>query len=236
LIGALQGRVLAADAWGMAARWESWGRCLVTAVAGAAVTFVSFGTSRPVPLFDWFDLGIHELGHLLAVPLPQMAMLIAGSAAQIAFPVAMAVYFGVARGDRAAAGFCMAWAGTSAWDVSVYIADAPVQGLPLIGSGVHDWATILGPDGFDAMARSSVIAGSVKWTGLGLAVAGILVSLSPALRLATRSVLSKTGMSPVRRGTRSYPAPAGDPWLTEAILPSGESEGSRIQVLSRRRS
>jgi hypothetical protein len=220
----------------MAARWRAWGRYLGTAIVGASITYVAFGASRPVPMLDWFDLGVHEVAHLLAMPLPDMAMFMAGSVAQVAFPVAMAVYFNAARGDRAAAGFCMAWAGTSAWDVSVYIADAPVQALPLVGGGTHDWATLLGPEGFDAMARSGTVSSSVKWAGLGLAVAGVLVSLWPALRYAAGPRLRWARRPSLQPATPTLSDPAGDPWLAGAILPTGELVDGSVPVLNRRRS
>jgi hypothetical protein len=219
----------------MAARWRAWGRYLGTAIIGAAITFVAFGTSRPVPMLDWFDLGVHEVAHLLAMPLPDMAMFMAGSVAQVAFPVAMAIYFYAARGDRAAAGFCMAWAGTSAWDVSVYIADAPAQALPLLGGGTHDWAAILGPEGFNAMARSGVVASSVKWAGLGLAIVGVLVSLWPALRYAVGPRLRWARRPSLQIVVPALSDPAGDPWRAGPILPTGEPEGGSVPTLNLRR-
>jgi hypothetical protein len=155
--------------------WRTWGRFVTSAAASAAIAYIAFVANRPVPILDWFDLGIHEAGHLIAAPLPELYMFMAGSFAQVAFPLGMAFYFGVRRRDAASGGFCLAWAGTSAWDVSVYVADAPVQALPLVGGGQHDWAHILGH--YDAIARADEIAGWVESAGAGLAFLGIAVAL-----------------------------------------------------------
>ena len=106
------------------ARWVMW----ILSWGAHAV-----GTSASLFDANVFYLAVHETGHLLAAFMPRLVMFIAGSAAQVAFPLAMAGYFWVRRRDAAAAGFCLAWAGTSARDVSVYAGDAVRQALPLVG-------------------------------------------------------------------------------------------------------
>jgi hypothetical protein len=64
---------------------------------------------------------------------------------------------------------CLAWAGTSARDSSVYIADAPYERLPLIG-GDHDWAFLL--HGSDHLDWAEPLATAVRFGGLVLLVAG----------------------------------------------------------------
>ncbi len=133
-----------------------------------------------------------------------------------AVPLALAWYFGLIRRDVAGGGFCLAWAGASAWDVSVYIADAPVQALPLVGAGEHDWAYLLGRRGFDAMHLADEIAGFVEFTGALLAVTGIGFAL-----LAVVSGLRKP--HPVLQAVPLTEAPPvasdSDPWLEAADLP-----------------
>ncbi len=127
--------------------WRAWGRYLLAAAVSATITWVAFGSGRPVPILDLFDLGVHEVGHLLTGFLPDLVMFLAGSAAQAAVPLALGAYFLWVRGEWASAGFCTAWAGTSVRDVSVYIADAPRGELPLLGgTGEGDWTRILGPE------------------------------------------------------------------------------------------
>lgn len=195
---------------------------LSAACAAAVIGGFAFILTEPVPLLDWFDLGIHEVGHLIAAPLPELVMFMAGSFAQLAFPLAMAAYFHFGRKDWAASGFCLAWAGTSAWDVSVYVADAPYQALPLIGGGTHDWAYILGH--YNAIDQAGSIAGFIEKGGLLLVLAGIALCLLP---LALRP--KKAGSEVPSRPARAYVVPPesvtrrpvvrpddpmGDPWLS----------------------
>jgi hypothetical protein len=206
-------------------------------VAGA-ITWVAFVAERPVPGLDWIDLGIHELGHMVTFWLPRLLYFMAGSFFQIAFPLTFALYFWFKQRDFAGTGLCLAWAGTSAWDVSVYIADAPYQALPLVGGGTHDWGYILGPEQFDALDRAGSIAGFVETTGLVAAVVGTGLALWPALTWVTWRVSGRSRRPdpPVRsralvvdveppapqappiRAATSAATPA-DPWLEAAQLP-----------------
>lgn len=193
--------------------FERWGRYLVAAVVAGAVAWFAFVAHREVPVLDLFDLGIHEVGHLLFAFTPRMLMFLAGSAAQVIVPLGLAWYFGIRRRDAAGGAFCLAWAGASMWDVSVYVADAPVQALPLIGGGQHDWAYLLGPQGWNVMHRSSEIAGFVEYCGAVLAVLGIGIALA-----AFGRGLRTPHEAPVTN--RPRPAVAGaDPWLEAAQLP-----------------
>jgi hypothetical protein len=195
--------------------FERWGRHALAAGLGGLIAWFAFVANRPVPILDWFDLGIHEVGHLLAAFMPRMLMFIAGSFAQIALPLGLAWYFGIFRRDAAGGGFCLAWAGTSMWDVSVYIADAPIQALPLVGGGQHDWAYLLGPQGWNVMHLSDEIAGFIEFTGGMLAVAGVAIALGAAWRGAWRKP------EPVLRDeARVSEVTVGeDPWIAAADLP-----------------
>lgn len=193
--------------------WSRWGRTTLLGVVAAVMAWFAFVARSPVPLFDWFDLGVHEAGHLLAAPLPEIAMFLAGSFAQVAFPLAMAWYFALRRRDRAAGAFCLVWAGSSLWDVSVYAADAVAQRLPLVGGGQHDWAFILRH--FDALHLTERVAAALDTAGAALAVAG-LAGIVTVLVLDLRS-------APVASRHRVEPATAlaavEDPWAAAARLP-----------------
>jgi len=144
----------------------------------------AFVRGTRVPILGGVDLGFHELGHLLTYPLPEIATATMGSVVQIAVPVGLAVYFLLARRDLLGAAVCFAWAATSAVDVSVYIADAPYERLPLIG-GYHDWAFILGPEHLDALTAAHTIAATVKGLGFVLLLTGFaccLAELAPTLQ------------------------------------------------------
>lgn len=193
--------------------WHHHGRHLTGFGVAGAITWWAFGLQRPVPFLDWFDLAVHEAGHMLAMPLPRIAMFMAGSFLQVALPLAFAWYFGVARRDRLAGGFCLAWAGTSAWDVSVYAGDAVTMRLPLVGGGEHDWAYILGH--FDALHLTDRVAAGIRWGGLAISMLGLAVILWSWLREVRQAEAGS------RVPDRSQPFDSGveDPWLAAASLP-----------------
>lgn len=147
-------------------------------VAGLGICLLlgwfAFVRGVAVPLLAYVDLGIHELGHLLTYPFPDLLTALAGSAAQVLVPLGLAAYFLLMGRDRLGGGLCLAWAGSSAQQVSVYVADAPYQRLPLLG-GEHDWSYILGPEGFDALDRAAGVATAVRWLGLLFLVASLTV-------------------------------------------------------------
>lgn len=194
--------------------FRRWGRYLFAAVVAAAVGWYAFVAHREVPILDWFDLGVHEAGHLVFGFGPRMLMFVAGSAAQVAVPLAFAWYFGVNRRDAAGGGFCLAWAGASLWDVSVYIADAPVQALPLIGGGEHDWAFLLGPQGWDVMHRAEEIAGFVEFTGGVLTAIGVVIALQAWATRMRRRPAPITHPARISSGIDDI-----DPWRAAADLP-----------------
>jgi len=206
------------------AAFRAWGRYALGAAVSIAIGVVAFGMHRPVPALDLFDLGVHELGHLLTALMPRMIMFLAGSVFQVAVPVGLAAYFFFRRREWASAGFCLAWAGTSARDVAVYVADAPVQALPLIGGGTHDWAYLLGPQGFDCIERAGAIARSVEVLGLLMVIAGAGMCLWPLLGRGPAARRAAV-VAPVRTHLVRPPVDAsGDPWLAGArreASPSG---------------
>jgi hypothetical protein len=204
-------------------RWHRWGRPAVGGALGAVVIWYAFVRSDPVPILDWFDLGIHEAGHFVAAALPEIAMFIAGSLAQVAVPLGFAVYFGWRRRDLTGGGFCLVWAGASAWDVSVYAGDAVRQSLPLIGGGQHDWAFILRH--FDALHLTDQIAQGIETGGLLLAIAGMGLILADAISPAEQPAGPAIAPASETPAATSVPATAADipggsdPWATAAQLP-----------------
>lgn len=173
--------------------WETTWRFVAALAFCTVAAWFAFLRGVRVPLLGWADLGFHELGHLLASPLPRTVMFLAGSFTQVAVPVGLAVYFWAVRDDLVATSVTLAWAAASAQDVSVYVADAPYQRLPLIG-GQHDWAFLLGPAGFGGMDQAAGLARAV-WL-FGLAV--LLIAVAAAV----------VGLVRARRGRVAAPDPA----------------------------
>ncbi len=194
--------------------WDDLGRYLAGIAGCLALGFFAFVAGDRVPLLAMFDLGIHELGHLLAMPLPQFVTILAGSALQVAVPAGLSAYFFSVRGDTVAAAVTLAWAGTSAKDVAVYAADAPYQALPLIyPNAIHDWAWLLGPQGLDAMGSAGAIAATIAGAG-ALAVVAAIVVLARNAVAAQRTAAAAAGWErrpgpaaplPVRPARRTAP-------------------------------
>ncbi len=163
--------------------WKKLWRPLAAASFILVMAFFPFVRETRVPLLGYVDLGFHELGHLVGYIFPVSERLTAalGSITQIAVPVGLAVYFLWWRKDRVAGGLMLAWTGTSAWDASVYIADAPYERLQLIG-GDHDWAFLLGPTEFNNYAIADDLAAFVEFAGGLSLLAGLLICLAVPAR------------------------------------------------------
>jgi hypothetical protein len=159
-----------------------WPASLSTAAGVLVLGWFAFAEGRRVPLLGMVDLGIHELGHLLFAGAPMLLGVVMGNGTQSLAPLLIGGAFWYFRGDWPATGFCLAWCGTTLQDASVYIADAPYQALPLLKENtIHDWAYILGAEGFYCTNLAGGIASAVKGAGFVLVLAGLLACLAPAL-------------------------------------------------------
>ncbi|MGZ3696396.1 MAG: hypothetical protein ACXVBL_19110 [Bdellovibrionota bacterium] len=95
---------------------------------------------------DFLDLGIHELGHIAAMPFGQWIGIAGGSAAQLIAPI-YGVWQFLRQEDYFAAAFGLAWLAESTHNLSIYIGDARKMELPLAnlfgGEPIHDWNYLL---------------------------------------------------------------------------------------------
>jgi len=114
----------------------------LVAVVLATLTFIVM-RDNGLRFLDGVNLIFHEAGHLIFFFLPGILVAFAGTFVQLAVPIACVAHF-LGRGARVAALVALWWVGESLVNVSIYIADARVQVLPLLGNGEHDWAYILG--------------------------------------------------------------------------------------------
>ena len=161
--------------YGSPARWLA-GLALI-----GAMWVVAFAHDARIPGLTWVNLGLHEFGHMVTYANSDLVNALAGSIAQVAIPLAIALWLFFRRGDWVAAGVCLMWAATSALEVALYVADAPVQKLELIGDQ-HDWAFILGPDGYAAMDKAASLAHTIREWASVAAVVGFLVCLTAPLK------------------------------------------------------
>lgn len=155
-----------------------------------------------MPLVSHVDLGVHELGHLLAAWMPPIGVALAGSALQALAPAAITAYFWFARRDLPAASVSAAWLGVSLRNVGVYMADANARVLPLLGGpDGHDWAFIFGQWGvLDRAGRIAGFVSALGWLafGLSLAIAAWLFVSPRLVARRARELQARMATLPVR--------------------------------------
>jgi hypothetical protein len=159
------------------ARLARLGFLVFLAVYGAA----SLRTPERGRLLDGIDLAIHETGHLVFAPFGEHLQMLGGTLLQLVVPACFVVYF-LRRGERYGGAVCLWWVAQNCWNVSVYIADARAQELPLVGGGEHDWAYLLGEAGW--LARDQAIASSVHHAGVLLFLIALGLGLTATLDAA----------------------------------------------------
>ena len=174
---------------------------MAATVALAAMWWVAFEEGDRIPILTYANLGIHELGHLLTYGFSDLVMAMMGSILQVAAPLLFAVYFFVCRGDWAGAGLCLAWAATSSLEVAAYVADAPARDLVLIG-GMHDWAYILGPDGYGAIEKAGPLADTIRSGAAVALITGAALCIASVLRHRPQAAASASVVTPVRVSAR----------------------------------
>ena len=132
---------------------------------------------------DGIDLAIHETGHLVFAAFGEVIQFAGGTLFQLIVPAVFLGYFW-RRGDRHAASVALWWVAQNLWNISVYVRDARVQELPLVGGGEHDWAFLLGH--FGLLAHDQGIGRGVHALGTLLYVVAIASGLIFALRTPER--------------------------------------------------
>jgi hypothetical protein len=142
---------------------------------------IAFEHGHRIPVLTYVNLGIHEFGHFVTYAFSDLFTAMMGSIAQVGVPAALAIYFFVFRSDWLAAGLCLAWGATSALEVAIYVADAPYEDLHLIG-GSHDWAFILGPEGYDDLRKAEPLAETIRRYSQVVIFAGLALALASAFR------------------------------------------------------
>ena len=125
---------------------EEWTPVTVWGLSGyaAAALLILWQThsgERWVFLLDNANLAFHEAGHPLFGLLSDRLTVYGGTLGQLMFPLAAVFSFYHQRAALSFA-FCVLWLGENLFNISVYMADARVQLLPLVGNGEHDWTEI----------------------------------------------------------------------------------------------
>jgi len=153
-------------------------------------------------LLDSVDLPIHETGHLVFAPFGEVMGFLGGTLFQLILPGAFVAHF-LWRGDRYGAAVCLWWVAQNCWNISVYVADARAQELPLVGGGEHDWAYLLDAAGW--LSQDLAIARAVHGTG----VLVFLFALAMGYRAASSALPSPEGDD---RGSIDQRTSINDAW------------------------
>jgi len=122
-------------------------------------------------LLDSVDLAFHEAGHVFFGPFGEFVGFLGGTLMQLLVPVACAAYF-LRRGDRHSVSVVLWWVAQNLWNISVYVRDARSQALPLVGSGEHDWAYILGR--LDLLEFDHVLGRVVHTAGVVIFIGSVI--------------------------------------------------------------
>ncbi len=142
--------------------------------------FSAYIPGKPWPfllsiLRTWTFLPIHEAGHLFLRPFGTTIMYLGGSLFQVLLP---ALWCALALKQRSTVWpFPLFWTGENLMDVSLYVRDAPVRALPLLGghrSG-HDWFNLLGR--WDLLGSAETIADILFLGGTLIAMAALMAGI-----------------------------------------------------------
>lgn len=172
---------------GAVPRWLRAGTLLALGLWGVLVAMgrASWG------FLDGVNLIFHEAGHPLFALGGQFLGILGGSAMQVLVPAGCAAAF-LWQGQPFGAGLCGIWTGQSLVGVSIYMADARAQRLPLLGGDdvIHDWNFLLGRLGLLPWDRALGGAAAVL-AGLLIAASALLAALA-----CLRSDLSQATTDP----------------------------------------
>ena len=126
-------------------------------------------------LFSALDFGIHELGHVVFMPLGEFMSVLGGSFWQIAAPLISAVMF-LRQRDYFAISVCFMWLGISLFRMALYMEDARAMSLPLLsvggGESWHDWNYLF--TSFRMLQWNLSIGHLTRFLGEGCLIAAML--------------------------------------------------------------
>ena len=127
------------------------------------------------PIMSRVNLVFHEAGHVIFSPFGEVMAVLGGSIGQLLMPLIVCLAFLLRYNNPFGASIGLWWLGQSAMDLAPYIADARAKQMILLGGvtgrdspGYHDWANILGRQGW--MRYDHQIAAAVDFTGEALMV------------------------------------------------------------------
>ena len=175
---------------------EGWQRVPIAALIVACVFYGLFllqalQGSGPLLMIDIVFIPIHEGGHLLFRFFGEFLAVAGGTLLQLGVPVMLATFFFFQRQVMGTA-FCMFFFFEQFLPISIYMADARAQELPLLTVGdsdnvIHDWNYLFGK--FGVLEHDTQIAHAVRvigWLGM-IATVAWMVWRSVQARQAKRT-------------------------------------------------
>lgn len=120
------------------------------------------------------NLTFHEAGHSLFFFFGHFLYVLGGSFGQIFFPLLFGYYF-LTRQDYFSVSVMFWWLGENLNEIGIYMADARVQQLPLLGgdkSG-HDWTFLFTKTSL--MAYDITIGNFFWWLGITIMILAIIL-------------------------------------------------------------
>ena len=175
---------------------EGWQRVPIAALIVACVFYGLFllqalQGSGPLLMIDLVFIPIHEGGHLLFRFFGEFLAVAGGTLLQLGVPVMLATFFFFQRQVMGTA-FCMFFFFEQFLPISIYMADARAQELPLLTVGdsdnvIHDWNYLFGK--FGVLEHDTQIAHAVRvigWLGM-IATVAWMVWRSVQARQAKRT-------------------------------------------------
>jgi hypothetical protein len=151
-------------------------RFIVASLVSAYFVYYCF-TYTKWHFIDNINLIIHEAGHFVFLFFGQFIQFLGGSILQIALPIIFVIYF-YKNQEYFSSSLLLFWVGQNFINVSVYISDAIVMQLPLIG-GEHDWNNILQMSGL--IEHTKEIGSSVYVIGIVIIFIAIYFSFANSL-------------------------------------------------------
>lgn len=156
--------------------WAYWGRVglyFVLLIWGWKFILMDIETNEIGESF-WhvINLGFHEAGHLLLMPVGGFIMVLGGTLLQLLAPLILMLLFIYKNQDYFAASLALWWLGQSFMDCAPYINDSLALRLPLIGDNLHDWNYLLSHLG--VIRYHHGIAITFDWIGVLVMIAASL--------------------------------------------------------------
>lgn len=199
----------------------------------AADAFYEYTPGRPWPFLltairNGIFLFIHEGGHALFFFFGRTLNILGGSFWQIAFPL-ISFILAIRKGSHFIAPFALYWVGTNMMDVSLYMRDAPLRMLPLLGGhkSWHDWWNLFRE--WDMLDSAGTWADLFYFSGLFIGIGAIVWGIFNAVQRFRNPLPYKILQDETEQRTPGFTIPRQPRTATTGLKPpppGKESENS----------